>query len=217
MIRALLGGSFDPVHDGHVAMAEHVLQNRWAQFVHVMPAWLSPHKTQSEATAADRLEMARLAFADISGVVIDTLELDRGQSCYTVDTVANLQQIYPDDQWLLVIGGDNLTSFTQWNRPEELLSRVPVLVLGRQGNDLQEAAAALPGVDRQRLHLVPDFDQRVSSTAVRAMLASGAARQDNSIEQMVDAGICRAVARYIVDHQLYFPDQNGETRVPDPD
>ena len=218
MIRAFLGGSFDPVHEGHVAMARHVLSKGLADMVHVVPAWLSPHKNQAAASVAHRLAMVRLAFPDSPDLQIDTWEIDRGESCYTVDTMRALQDVYAGDDWacddwLLVIGADNLASFDRWHQPEALQRLAKIVVLGRDGHELSPAVVKSKGLLAQRVLPEPDFDQPVSSTAVRAMLRAGPA----SAKQLVAGGIPAAVARYIVTHKLYFPDQNGETFVPDPD
>ncbi len=213
MIRAFLGGSFDPVHEGHVAMARHVLSTGLADIVHVVPAWLSPHKNQSAASVAHRLAMVRLAFPESPDLQIETWEIDRGESCYTVDTMRALQQVHAGDDWLLVIGADNLASFDRWHQPEALQRLAKIVVLGRDGHQMSPAVVQAKGLLAERVLSEPGFDQPVSSTAVRAMLRAGPA----SAKQLVAGGIPAAVARYIVTHKLYFPDQNGETRVPDPD
>jgi nicotinate-nucleotide adenylyltransferase len=213
MIRALLGGSFDPVHEGHVAMARHVLSKGLADMVHVVPAWLSPHKNQSAASVAHRLAMVRLAFPDSPDLQIDTWEIDRGESCFTVDTMRALQKIHAGDDWLLVVGADNLANFDQWHQPDALQRLARIAVLGRGGHEMSPAVVQAKSLMAERVLSEPGFDQPVSSTAVRAMLRAGPA----SAKQLVAGGIPAAVARYIVTHKLYFPDQNGETRVPDPD
>ncbi|MDX2472645.1 MAG: nicotinate (nicotinamide) nucleotide adenylyltransferase [Candidatus Krumholzibacteria bacterium] len=213
MIRAFLGGSFDPVHEGHVAMARHVLSKGLADMVHVVPAWLSPHKNQAAASVAHRLAMVRLAFPESPDLQIDTWEIDRGRSCYTVDTMRALQKSHAGDDWVLVIGADNLANFDRWHRPEALQRLAKIAVLGRDGHETSLAVVQAKGLLAERVLSEPGFDQPVSSTAVRAMLRAGPA----SAKQLVAGGIPAAVARYIVTHKLYFPDQNGETRVPDPD
>ena len=213
MIRAFLGGSFDPVHEGHVAMARHVLSSNLAEIVHVVPAWLSPHKNQTAASVAHRLAMVRLAFPESPDLQIETWEIDRSESCYTVDTMRALQEIHAGDDWLLVIGADNLANFDRWHQPDALQRLARIAVLGRDGHEMSPAVVQAKGLIAERVLSEPGFDQPVSSTAVRAMLRAGPA----SAKQLVAGGIPAAVARYIVTHKLYFPDQNGETRVPDPD
>jgi nicotinate-nucleotide adenylyltransferase len=213
MIRAFLGGSFDPVHEGHVAMARHVLTTHLADMVHVVPAWLSPHKDRTAASVAHRVAMVHLAFPASPDLQIETWEIDRGKSCYTVDTMRALQDVHAGDDWLLVIGADNLDSFDRWHQPDTLQKLAKIVVLGRGVRDMTPAAVQNKGLLAQRVLLEPDFDQPVSSTAVRAMLGAGPVSEN----ELVAGRIPAAVARYIVTHKLYFPDPNGETCVPDPD
>ncbi len=206
MIRAFLGGSFDPVHAGHVAMARHLLDIDLADVVHVVPAWLSPHKDSTAVSADHRLAMVRLAFTESSSLIVDTREIDSGEARFTTDTLASLQQDYGPDQWLLVIGGDNLSDFPSWHAPERLQSMAEIVVLGRGDIDLGADAILAAGLRADRVRCLPDFDEAVSSTAVRAMVATGPAVQS----QLVAGGIPAAVATYILTHRLYLPDWNGE-------
>ncbi len=213
MIRALLGGSFDPVHVGHTAMARHVLSVGLVDIVHVVPAWLSPHKRCTVAATEDRLAMVRLAFSSLADVVIESCEIDTGHSCYTVDTLASLVAQFSEDSWTLMIGGDNLATLSQWQQPDRLQTLATILVLGREGCDLSAEAISAAGLQPDRVLAIRDFDQAVSSTAVRGMLASG----PYTCEHLVENGIPAPVAHYIIANHLYFPDRNGENRVPDPD
>lgn len=213
MIRAFLGGSFDPVHDGHTAMAQYLLSTGQADVVHVVPAWLSPHKDRTAASATHRLAMVRLAFGEQPQLVIETMEIDSGKACFTVQTMAALQRQYESCPWLLIIGGDNLAAFQQWHQPERLQALAEIVVLGRNEADLGAGAIDRAGLNQERVSCLPDFDQPVSSTGVRGMLASGPVSE----AALVAGGISPAVAEYILDHQLYFPDWNGENFVPDSD
>jgi len=213
MIRAFLGGSFDPVHAGHVAMAQYLLENGLADIVHVIPAWRSPHKDHTAVSAAHRLAMVRLAFAESAELIIEEREIERGKACFTVDTLASLQQDYQDDQWLLVIGGDNLGAFHKWHEPDRLQAMAKIVVLGRGTDNLDPSAVVAAGLIENRVRCVPEFDEPVSSTAVRAMVTVG----PTSEAQLLAGGIPAAVAAYILSHRLYLPDWNGENLVPDPD
>ena len=79
MLYGILGGSFDPVHLGHLAMAEHMLERKLADSLLIIPAWLSPHKYENSATPSDRLAMVRLAFAAMGDVMVDNREIARGE------------------------------------------------------------------------------------------------------------------------------------------
>jgi len=150
MIRALLGGSFDPFHNGHLALVHHLLDGAWADRVVVVPAHRSPHKAHPVASGADRLAMARLALAGIAGASVDSREVERGGISYTVDTLAELSVANPGDQWRLVIGADNLSAFTTWRRWRRLLELAELLV-GRCSHISSPAVYTVPtrgAVDR---------------------------------------------------------------------
>lgn len=192
MIRAVLGGSFDPPHDGHVAMARRVLEDGLADVVHVIPAAVSPFKDRPAAPAEDRLAMVELAFADVPGTVVDPREMARPAPSWTVDTLDELVTAYPDDHWRLVVGADQLDGFGDWREPARLLTLAVLIVLARQG-----APARLPeGVSTDSALLLADFDEPVSSTDIRATLAAG---------RMPERGLAPAVAEHIRRRGLYGP------------
>lgn len=99
MIRAVFGGTFDPVHRGHQALVETVLERGLAEVVHVVPAWLSPHRSGTAAAAEHRLEMVRLAFAPRRDVRIETLEVEAGRPVFTIDTLRELPDAIPKTSW----------------------------------------------------------------------------------------------------------------------
>jgi len=169
VIRAVLGGSFDPVHDGHVAMARRVLAEGRTDHLVVMPAGRSPHKAQPLASAPERLAMVHLAFTGIADVSVDERELDRSGPSYTVDTMRELAAEMPEVTWRLVLGGDNLESFGAWKRPREIVDLAELVVLARPGCDLMLP----PEVPADRCHVIPDFHAPVSSREIRAILARG--------------------------------------------
>lgn len=192
MIRALLGGSFDPVHTGHVAMVVHIFEHGLAHHVTVVPNWRSPWREATGALPADRLAMCRLAFAGLAGVTIDDREIAAGRPVYTVETLAALCAEHPRDSWRLVIGADHLATFNTWRESGRILDLAELVVLERAG------AAELPlglsglGLPPTRIVVAPPFDHPVSASAVRAMLAAGAS-----------APVPPAVAAYIEAHSLY--------------
>jgi nicotinate-nucleotide adenylyltransferase len=190
MIRALFGGSFDPVHNGHVAIVQHLLRRGLADRVVVVPAGLSPFKDGLTAVAAERLAMVRLAFADEPDVSVDDREIVRGGVSFTIDTLRALVAERPGDRWRLVIGADNAEGLSRWRESDALLALAEVVVMPRGG----AAPAPADGLDPARFVLVEDFDEPVSSTAIRAMLARGA---------VPDADLPPAVARHIRRRGLY--------------
>ena len=193
MICGLLGGSFDPVHNGHVALVDHVLASGLADRIVVVPARRSPLKEAASAPPPDRLAMTELAFAGRAHVVVDPRETRREGPSYTVDTLRALVAEHPGDSWRLIIGADNLADLPRWRDVSGLLALAEVLVLQRSG----VAAGIPPGMNPNRFRFVTDFDEPVSSTAVRAMLARG---------KLPAADLPPGVAAHIRQHGLYgFP------------
>lgn len=195
MLRAILGGSFDPVHLGHLAMASHMLAKHLADRLLIIPAWRSPHKFENSAAPADRLAMARLAFADMEGVEVDDREIARGRVSFTVETLEDLAVDYPADRLRLVIGGDNLSGFSGWREPERIQELADIVVYPRDGVVPNPQAIMRSGLDPGRVIPVTDFDHPVSSTAVRAILARGV---------MPGEELPPAVAEYISARNIYM-------------
>lgn len=167
---ALFGGSFNPPHLGHLALAEAARDEAGLRRVLWMPAATSPHK-QGEAVPEGhhRFAMTTRATEDHAAFVVSDLELRRAGVSYTVDTLRTLNAEHPDAEWLLLIGGDSLAQFHTWREPEEILRRAGLLVYPRPRADL---AAVDPAVMRRATVLDrPLLD--VSSTAVRALLGAG--------------------------------------------
>ena len=163
MIRALFGGSFDPFHNGHLALVRHLLDGGWADRVIVVPTAHSPHKGEPTAAGPDRVRLARLALQDIATAEVDGCEVERGGISYTVDTLAELKSASPDDRWRLVIGADNLAAFSTWRDWRRLLKMAELLVVARAG-----AVVTLPDQLRGQAVIVGDFAHPATATAVRA-------------------------------------------------
>lgn len=197
MIRALYGGSFDPVHAGHVAVADMLGQRRLAAAVHVVPATRSPLKTDAaEASGKHRLAMLRLAFADRPDVVIEDLELARGGPSFSVDTLAALHEAHPGDSWCLVVGADQARDFDRWRQVDRLLTLADVVVVARGPLDLASSLVC-------RCQVVTDFHHPASSTDLRRCLAAGL-RPGSEL-------MAPAVTGYIIRHGLYgWPDGGSE-------
>jgi len=197
----LMGGSFDPVHQAHVALAELALRELQLDEVRWIPAGQPWQKARQLAPAADRVAMVRLAIRHEPRFVVDTVEVERSGPSYTLDTVRSLQAGLPGqaNSWFLIIGQDQYANFHTWHGWEELLDRVTLAVAGRAGQVPQ--AHALLSRHPHQLVLLPLPSMAVSSTDIRARLARG-----DDAASLVPAMVSEAVARYIADHQLYAPE-----------
>jgi nicotinate-nucleotide adenylyltransferase len=189
----LFGGSFDPVHLGHVALARAALDGLGLDEVLWIPAGQPWQKSRPLAPAEHRAAMVALAIAGEPRFRLERCELNRGGPSYTIDTVRELQQAVGmvAVDWLLLIGQDQYAGLPTWQGWRELLQRVTLAVARREA--ALTAPAALASVPHRRLE-IPMPAMAVSSTEVRRRAAAGL---------RLDAMVPPEVARYIASHGLY--------------
>jgi nicotinate-nucleotide adenylyltransferase len=172
----LLGGSFDPIHAGHIHAAETALRIRGLAKVLLIPAASPPHKRQGcRASFEDRVEMARLAADGHPGLEVAALEGERNGPSYTVDTVEAIRARHSEIELDLLVGADMLADFPNWRRAAELVELVTIVAFERPGEELDDAVdrfAATFGRDRLVLVALDPVD--TSATELRRALAEGA-------------------------------------------
>jgi nicotinate-nucleotide adenylyltransferase len=188
----LYGGTFDPVHLGHLRAAETAREAVGLDLVAFLPAAVPPHRGAPLSAAADRLAMVRLATTAHPRFEAWDAELRRPGPSYTVETVARLLSERPSDSFVLVVGADTWPEITTWREPERLLSLVEVAVVDRPGYPGEEPGAPFPGARGVRRAEGPSLP--ISATAIRER-----ARQGRSVRYLVPD----AVADYIVARRLY--------------
>jgi len=189
----VLGGTFDPVHVGHVLMASYVRERLPLDQVVLMPAALPPHKAPRPdmASAADRWEMVLRAVASVPGVTACPLELERPGPSYTIDTLRALRSLQPDWEIFLIIGEDNIGQVGSWHRPDLIMAACTVVAGTRA------APGAPPRPDDpwgSRIVRVATPVLEISSTEIRARVSAGKA-----IRYLVPEG----VEQYIRARGLY--------------
>jgi nicotinate-nucleotide adenylyltransferase len=193
---AILGGSFDPVHNGHLRLAEAVRDRFGYDAVILVPANRSPQKSvRPVAGPQERLAMVRLAVQGHSALEISDVELRRGGTSYTVDTVEQLaEELSPEARPGLVIGADLAEGFSKWRRSSDLLALAQLIVVDRPGFNgaLEWPHATIRG-----------FTMTESSSEIRQRIADG-----EPWESMVPS----PVVRFIVEHSLYT-DHEGHSAV----
>ena len=213
---ALLGGTFDPVHYGHLRFADAVRRALGLSEVRLVPARDPPHRDSPMASAADRLAMLKLAVTEFPGLVVDDRELRREGKSYTVDTLTTLRREFPERPLFLLLGADAFRGLPTWHRWRELFDLAHIVVVERPGVDLE---AGLPppllAVLRERLVAGPESllsrpagailrqpiaPLDVSATEIREHLARGlrAAEMNRGL-------LPPAVLAYIDHHHLYRP------------
>jgi len=188
----LFGGSFDPVHNAHVALARTALAQLRLGELRWIPVGQPWQKARRLAAAADREAMVRLAIAGEPRFVLDRVELRRSGPTFTLDTVRDLIAAEPGNEWFLILGQDQYASLHTWHGWRELLGLVTLAIANRPG----AALAVNPQIGKAGHQAVPLPMMDVSSTEVRRRVAAG--------EPIADL-VPGTVARYIEQHRLYSP------------
>ena len=165
----LFGGTFDPIHFGHLAAAWHVRQRLGLDAVWMVVAndpW-QKRGARSITPAPTRLGWVRAAVDDVEGLDASSVEIENGGASYTIDTICTLRAAHPDVEWSVVVGADAAADLGTWHRADELRTMVEVIVVNRPGT----VGAVAPEGWRHRHVRIPALD--LSSTELRALAAEG--------------------------------------------
>ncbi len=185
----ILGGSFNPVHAGHIMLASYL-----AQFVGLDEVWLmlspaNPLKEKtSDVTDAQRLEMLRLACQGHSGIAPTDIELTMPRPSYTINSLSRLSDLYPERDFSLIIGSDNWLIFDRWRNSREIIERFSPIIYPRPGYEVERGSLA------EGVTLVDAPQIEVSSSFIRRGISDG---------KDMSAFLPDAVARYIEKENLY--------------
>ena len=190
----ILGGTFDPVHNGHLNLATQVASNKVLDGVLLIPSYRHPFKDDCRATFEQRMEMLQRVTSDQEGFVVSDLEKAMDLSGYTVDSVIAIKTRYPKTDWSFIIGEDNVQDLQRWRSPDIILEEVHVLVGQRPPHVSGDLLKRFPA-DRIEMVAINMLD--VSSTDIRALLAGGASME--SLKELMP----EVVVEYIVEQGLY--------------
>ncbi len=197
MRRLWFGGSFNPIHNGHLICARAAAESGGFDRVVLVPSSRPPHKPDSAdlAAASGRLEMCRLAISHASLFEVDDLELRRDRPSYTLDTARILASRLPSERISWLIGADTLPQLLTWHEPDLLLKEVQFMVMARPGVviDWHSLPASLQKLNGNLL-TVPQIE--ISATMIRRRVAAS-----QSIDFLTPGSVCR----YIRDQKLYRP------------
>jgi nicotinate-nucleotide adenylyltransferase len=195
MTLGVFGGSFDPVHFGHLRMAEEARIQAGLDRVLFVPTQVSPFKVGRTVTPGEqRLEMLHIALADNPAFAASDVELTRPGPSYTVDTLRLLKEQYPTAELFFLTGTDAVRDLPKWRQPEEILSLARFLVAARPGVDKADVLHALPDLWEARIAFIEMPELDISSTYLRERLRDG-----RSVRYLLP----RAVEEYIVSRGLY--------------
>ncbi len=196
----IYGGTFDPVHLGHLLLAESARQAARLDRVLFIPAGRSPFKPDAQlSTAKQRIDMLELATAGCPEFIIDKRETKRDGLTYTVDTLQELKSEYPDDELFLLMGADSIQDFPQWKSPQLITELATLVAVNRPETPLP---------DLQQLSISWGFDptNRILITSMPAIgISATDLRHRASTGQSLRFQTPRPVEHYIQNHKLYHP------------
>jgi nicotinate-nucleotide adenylyltransferase len=181
----ILGGTFDPPHIGHLIIAETVRTELQLEEIWFIPTFEPPHKLEATMDAESRIDMLKLALADNNSFILNTIEVERSGKSYTIDTMKQLKDTFPDNEYYFIIGADMVEYLPKWYRIDELLQLVRFVGVKRVGYSM-ESPFPITEVD------IPFVD--VSSSNIRERIS-----ENKSIKYLVP----NSVHTYIKEHGYY--------------
>ena len=210
---AFFGGTFDPVHNGHLKIGRTLVKFFGLDRFYFLPAFHAPHKADRNPTPAyQRFAMLSIATEDDSNILVSTHELDRGESRYTVDTIPELAAEFPGSRLFFVMGADSWMDIQTWRRWEDLLMMTNHIVVARPGFDIdfshvtekvRKRIKDIRGMkiapdergDESSIYITDAVHFDTSSTLLREDLSDGELERDGDIPV--------EVAKYIEKYELY--------------
>lgn len=195
----VLGGSFNPIHNGHIAMAEAVKRAHGLDLVLFVPAGCPPHKGADLAPAEDRYRMVLLAIDGREGFAASDIETARPGVSYTVETLLELRRLHPEAEIFFIIGEDSIPEFSGWREPERILDLARIVAVNRPGRRASFRPEDLPRVPRERI----DQLERDRVTMEPCPLESRILREDVRRGCSLAGNVPLPVAAYIERRGLY--------------
>lgn len=193
----IFGGSFNPIHEGHIKLALSIKQELALDKVIFVPSGEAPHKSSDEyASSWDRYEMCRFAVEDYPCFEVSDFEISRTGKSYSIYTVRHFRKTYPDDELYLMVGSDMLLYFDKWYQYKEILSSVILAAVSREGTDFAELEQSAEKLrEYGRIIVVNNDAFPVSSTYLRKKIKNN---EDTSCY------LNEKVVKYIILKKLYL-------------
>ncbi len=200
----ILGGSFAPIHNGHMHIARMALEKASLDQVWLMPSGMAPHKDIAQsATRFHRYEMVSLAAGEYDRIIPFSYEIKKDERCYTYKTMEELAEIYPYHDFYFIIGEDSVDLFPQWKHPERITAVASLLIAARPGSlegELLKKGEAIADRFNCHVQVISTDSMDISSTDIRDRLEKG---------KDVSGLLPQSVLKYIREHHLYESRQNS--------
>ncbi|MFT4105848.1 MAG: nicotinate-nucleotide adenylyltransferase [Lacrimispora sp.] len=195
----IMGGTFDPIHNGHLMLGDQAYREYGLNQVWYMPSGTPPHKRNHHVTeGAMRLAMTELAVKEHEGFLCSDFEISRNGNTYTAQTLGLLREEYPEHTFYFIIGADSLYEIESWYEPARVLAQAVILVAGREydkaNRSMDSQIAHLSSLYDSDIRILHCEEMDISSAQLRQMIANG---------QSIEAFVPQKVADYIQAHGLY--------------
>ena len=190
----VFGGTFDPIHLGHLAAAKAAMECAHLDRVLFVPSAQPPHRGAAQAPAEDRLAMSKLAVEGDSHFEVSDIEVKRGGPSYTVDTLEELHRALPDNDLFLILGWDAARLFRTWHEPDRVSSLASIVIVTRGKSQPMTSELKAIGLAPERLIKCHWPTPDISGSELRRAIAAG---------QSAAGKVPPAVERYIASHHLY--------------
>ena len=172
----IFGGTFDPIHKGHLKALKNFIKRVSPQKTLVIPAGIPPHKKESATPIEDRVNMLRAAVRNFHNTEICLYEAEKEGKCYSYDTLTYLHKIYPDTEFVMFVGSDMLLSFDNWYRVKDIAKMTALAVFSRTGDDLEALKSKISELKNSiglNAELFFDEPTEISSTEIRTAVKNG--------------------------------------------
>lgn len=190
----ILGGSFDPVHLGHINLASEIKTFKNLSGIIIIPSYKHPFKNNhNEASFDDRLEMLKLALADEPYFFISEIEKEENLSGYTINTIRALKSKYENVEFFFIIGADNITQLEKWHQPDEILKEVNLISGKRPSYENKMPDKAM----YDKIEFLKTSEINISSSEIRNMIAED--KDTKELSEFLD----ERVLKYILEKELY--------------
>ncbi len=191
----VLGGTFDPIHNGHLAAARAAIDCAHLDRVILVPSAQPPHRVAAQAPAEDRLAMSMLAIDSDPRLEVSDVEVKRGGPSYTAMTLDELHHAFPEDELFLILGWDAARLFKTWHEPERVRRLASLVIVARPGMAPPTPAdIKAAGLDPERVVMCLLPTPNISGSELRRAIAAG---------RSAAGSVSPAVERYITAHRLY--------------